>query len=106
MSSEKKDCNLANPTSPTASIQWIDVSIQLPPIPEDEQLYKKQVKVIGCWGERWAEFYYVKRVVRGKVIDRFEWNGRINTFPITHWMIPTLPKLTDLSIAQKELPNR
>jgi len=30
-------------------------------------------------------------MVRGQIVERFEWNGRINTFPITHWAIPVCP---------------
>ena len=73
-------------------MEWISVKDRLPAIPDSKYSYEQQVKVIGCWGEHWSEFSYVRRMVRGKQIDRFEWNGRINTFPIEYWGIPLPPK--------------
>jgi len=91
MTPNEKPNNIGNVPLPAVFIQWIDVSVQLPIFSKDAPDYAKKIKVIGCWGTQWAEFDYVQRIVRGKAIDRFEWNGRINTFPITHWMIPVCP---------------
>jgi hypothetical protein len=80
----------------TYPLTWIAINNELPIIPENVPTYEQKVKVLGTWGNKqWAEFDYVRRSVRGKTIDRFEWNGRINTFPLTHWAIPTIPKTTE-----------
>ena len=73
-------------------LEWISVNDKLPEIPENKPKYNQSIKVIGMWGEHWAEFDFVRRIVYGKIVERFEWNGRINTFPITHWAIPKLIK--------------
>jgi len=66
-------------------LEWISVDERLPPVSSDN----KFVKVLGMWGHYWAEFYYVRKNIRGKIVERFEWNGRINTL-VTHWAIPVL----------------
>lgn len=73
-------------------MEWININDRLPEIPDCKHEFDKRVKVIGSWGEQWAEFYYVRKTIRGKIVERFEWGGRINTFPITHWAIPEPPK--------------
>ena len=77
------------------NMEWISVEDRLPEIPNDSPSWSQQIKVIGYWlngtNHQWAEFYYVKRTVRGKEVKRFEWQGRINTFPISHWAIPEPP---------------
>lgn len=73
-------------------LEWIAIKDSLPEIPKDVPIYNQSVKVICTWNNTWAEFNYVRRIVHKKVVERFEWNGRINTFPITHWAIPKIIK--------------
>lgn len=74
-------------------MNWISINDRLPEIPADAPSYARQVRVIVCWGESWAEMKYVRKEIRGKTVERFEWLGRINTFPIAYWAIPDLPKM-------------
>jgi len=94
---QKADNQHVSPSSANAVLpavfylKWIPVKDRLPEIPKDAPSYSQYVKVLGAWDKHWAEFYYVRKMVRGQIVERFEWNGRINTFPITHWAIPVCP---------------
>ena len=72
--------------------KWISVEDRLPEIDKNAYSYNQYVKVIGYWNNNWAEFYYCRREVRGKFIERFEWHGRISPFKVEYWMIPKPPK--------------
>lgn len=73
----------------TVNLEWISVNDRLPTIPENQAF--QNVKVLGAWNGQWTELYYRRVTVREKIVERFEWQGRICTFPISHWAIPVTP---------------
>lgn len=76
--------------------KWVSVTERLPEINEDETYYKK---VIACWGtdiHHVAEMKYCRRIVRGKTVYRFEWDGRISPWEVKYWM--ELPQPPDTHI--------
>ena len=77
-------------------MKWISTKDEFPGIDDNVEQYKKRVRVIAAWGSRTenvAEMEYSEDVVRGKVLRRFKWNGRISPWNVTHWMpFPEPPK--------------
>jgi hypothetical protein len=71
----------------TTTLNWISVIDRLPEIPIHKPSYLQYVKVIGRWGNQWSQFSYVRKKVRNEYVERFEWNGRLNTFPIEYCAI-------------------
>jgi hypothetical protein len=75
--------------------KWVKCSDQLPEIPCG---VNKSVTVICCWGDKpgnVAEMIFVRRELRGKTVERFEWNSRLSTWEVTHWMPLPLPPKKD-----------
>ncbi len=72
-------------------MEWINIKDKLPTIPISDKSWEQYIKVICVWGNNWAEMRYVRKDIRGKIIERFEWQDKINTFPIEFWAIPDLP---------------
>lgn len=66
---------------------WVAVTERLPDLTDKEFTYGH--KVIACWGNSrntMAQMNYRTRTVRGKKIDYFEWNRRIDPFGVKCWM--------------------
>ena len=66
---------------------WVAVTERLPDLTDKE--YEYGHKVITCWGtskKNMAQMNYRTRTVRGKKIDYFEWDGRIDPFGVKYWM--------------------
>lgn len=81
------------------SAKWIPVVERLPDIDYSAPTYKWYKNVIGAWDGGVAEVKYAAngyaKTEKGKA-PRFEWNGRICPFEITHWM--PLPDRPDIDL--------
>lgn len=72
--------------------QWIPTSEQLP---ELNNYWPDAINVIGFWGNKSvAEVTFCREYVRGKMLERWKFQGRICQFKITHWQyMPNPPKV-------------
>jgi len=72
--------------------EWVKLSDAKPVIPDG---WSQAVRVLASWdsekGEA-VEMSFEKRTIRGKTVERFERQGRISPWNITHWMyLPSAP---------------
>jgi hypothetical protein len=68
---------------------WTSVDEALPEIDITRSIYLRHTKVLVCWGpckENTAGMSYVEKEIRGKLIRRFEWQGRISPWIVLYWM--------------------
>jgi len=68
---------------------WTSVEDSLPEIDTTQSIYIRHTKVIACWGpekNNMAELSYVEKEIRGKLVRRFEWQGRISPWKVLYWM--------------------
>jgi hypothetical protein len=79
---------------------WLSVEDQLPEIDFSAPEYMRRVGVIACWGskpEQVAEMSYVSnayaKTVKGRA-PRFEWQGRVSPWKVTHWMPLPIPPMS------------
>jgi len=76
--------------------RWIDVNDRLPEIDYSKPAFDRQVVVLASWGgDKVAEMRYVShgyaKREKGRA-PRFEWQGRISPWLVTHWMpLPEAP---------------
>ncbi|MET3232209.1 UNVERIFIED_ORG: hypothetical protein ABIC54_004414 [Burkholderia sp. 1263] len=84
----------APPSQPDT--RWIDVNDRLPEIDYSKPEFDRQVSVLASWGgNKVAEMKYVShgyaKREKGRA-PRFEWQGRISPWLVTHWMpLPEAP---------------
>lgn len=72
--------------------EWVKLLDAKPIIPDG---WSQSVCVLASWdsenGEA-LEMMFERRTIRGKTVERFEWQGRISPWVITHWMyLPSAP---------------
>ena len=68
---------------------WTSVDESLPEIDTTQSIYLRSTKILACWGplaDNTAEMKYVEKEIRGKLVRRFEWQGRISPWNVLYWM--------------------
>jgi len=73
---------------------WVRVEDGLPKIEDKEG---SSVAVLVAWGpsvNNVCSMYYSNDKVRGSLVKRFKWMGRLSPFNVTHWLPLPQPPVT------------
>ena len=63
---------------------WISVKDRLPKT--DKEYYSRKTYIVSTVHGYVLAMEYVNKPIRGKMVERWEWNGRISPWEVTYWM--------------------